>query len=73
MVNEKEKKIIALGTVTEALPNATFRVILEDGKGILAHLAGKMRIYRIKVFVGNKVRVELSPYGEDKGRIIQRL
>ena len=91
MTNGKEKKIVALGTVTEALPNATFRVILEDGpprlsprsdqvgaggeagKEILAHLAGKMRIYRIKVFVGNKVRVELSQYGEDKGRIIQRL
>lgn len=80
MVNGKEKKTIALGTVTEALPNASFKVILEGGlpagkagKEILAHLAGKMRIYRIKVFVGNKVRVELNPYGENKGRIIQRL
>ena len=73
MPESKEKGKIILGTAIEALPNATFKVLLEDGKEILANLAGKMRLYRIRVFVGNKVRVELNPYDEGKGRIIQRL
>lgn len=73
MAETKEKGKIVLGTIIEALPNAMFRVLLDDGREILGHLAGKMRLYRIKVMVGNKVRLELSPYGEDKGRIIQRL
>ena len=73
MPETKEKGKIVLGTVIEALPNAMFRVFLDDGREILGHLAGRMRLYRIKVMVGNKVRLELSPYGEDKGRIIQRL
>ncbi len=73
MPESKEKGKIILGIAIEALPNATFKVLLEDGKEILANLAGKMRLYRIKVFVGNKVRVELNPYDEGKGRIIQRL
>ena len=63
----------SIGVVTEALPNATFRVRLEDGREILGHLSGKMRLYRIKVLVGDKVEVELSPYGEEKGRIVRRL
>jgi len=62
-----------VGQVREALPNATFRVLLEDQREILAHLAGKMRIFYIRVLVGDKVKVELSPYDETKGRIIQRL
>lgn len=61
------------GTVIEALPNATFRVQLEDGKEILGHLSGKMRMYRIRVLVGDKVEIEMSPYGEAKGRIVKRL
>jgi translation initiation factor IF-1 len=73
MSDSKEKGKIVLGAVIEALPNATFRVLLDDKKEILAHLAGKMRLYHIKVFVGNKVKVELNPYDEDKGRIIQRI
>ena len=73
MPESKEKGKIILGTAIEALPNATFKVLLEDGKEILANLAGKMRLYRIKVFVGNKVRVEMNPFDEGKGRIIQRL
>ncbi len=72
MANNKDK-ITSLGVITEALPNATFRVRLEDGKDILGHLAGKMRLFRIRVLVGDKVKVELSPYDETKGRIIQRL
>jgi translation initiation factor IF-1 len=73
MLERKEKGKIVFGTAIEALPNAMFRVLLEDGKEILANLAGKMRLYRIKVFVGNKVRVELNPYDKGKGRIIQRM
>lgn len=62
-----------IGRVAEALPNTTFRVTLEgDGKAILAHLAGKMRKFRIRVLVGDRVRVLLSPYG-GRGRIVQRL
>lgn len=60
-----------MGTVTEALPNAFFRVRLDDGKEILTYLAGKMRMYRIKVLVGDKVAVEIDPYG-GKGRIVRR-
>lgn len=73
MPENKEKEKIVFGTVIEALPNTTFRVLLEGGKEILAHLSGKMRLYRIKVMVGNKVKVQLSPYAEDKGRITQRI
>ena len=71
----KENVKTAIGLVIEALPNANFKVRLEgeDGEDILAHLAGKMRIYRIKVVVGDKVRVEISPYGTTRGRITQRL
>ncbi len=71
MADRSEK--ISIGTVTEALPNATFRVRMENGKDVLGYLAGKMRIYRIKVLVGDKVKVQTSPYGEERGRIIQRL
>ncbi len=73
MPENKEKGKIILGTVIEALPNATFKVLLEDQQEILAYLSGKMRLYHIKVLVGNKVKVELSPYGGNKGRIVQRL
>ncbi len=63
---------VLMGRVTEALPNTTFRVILDDTKEeILAHLSGKMRMYRIKVLVGDKVQVEMSEYG-GKGRINRR-
>jgi len=61
------------GVVEEALPNALFRVRLtESGNEILAYLAGKMRMYRIKVLVGDKVKVVIDPYG-GKGRIVKRL
>lgn len=60
------------GIVTEALPNTLFRVSLENGEIMLAYLAGKMRLHRIKVLVGDKVRVVKNPYG-GKGRIIKRL
>jgi translation initiation factor IF-1 len=60
------------GIVEEALPNTMFRVSLESGELILAYLAGKMRLHRIKVLVGDKVTVQLDPYG-GKGRITRRL
>lgn len=62
----------AIGTIQEALPNALFRVELENGEEILAYLAGKMRMHRIRVLVGDSVRVELDPYG-GKARIVRRL
>jgi len=69
---KQEGKIKAEGVVTEALPNAMFRVKLEDGRVLLCHLAGKMRMYRIKVMPGDRVQVEMTPYDETKGRIIYR-
>ena len=60
------------GIVTEALPSTHFRVELEDGTEIMAHLAGKLRMYRIKVLPGDKVTVEMSPYDKERGRIVYR-
>lgn len=62
-----------LGTVTLALPNTMFRVTLEDGKEILAHLSGKMRMFRISIMPGDKVKVEMTPYDTTKGRITYRV
>jgi translation initiation factor IF-1 len=67
-----QNKTSITGVVTEALPNTFFRVKLEDGTEILTYLAGKMRMNRIRVLVGDKVKVELDPYG-GKGRVIQRM
>lgn len=61
------------GTVTENLPETTFRVEVEGGHQILAHLSGRMRIHRIRVVPGDRVVVELSAYDLTRGRIIQRL
>lgn len=69
---KKEKNIEVEGVVTEALPNAMFRVKIGDGKVILCYLSGKMRIYRIKVMPGDRVKVEMTPYDQSKGRIIFR-
>jgi translation initiation factor IF-1 len=60
------------GTVIEALPSTTFKVQLDDGREILAHLAGKLRLNFIRIMVGDRVVVELSPYDEKRGRIIYR-
>ncbi len=60
------------GVVKEALPNATFRVELENGHVVLCHLSGKMRMHYIKIMPGDKVKVELTPYSLDKGRITFR-
>ncbi len=72
MEHEKQEKPAEEGQVTEALPNTLFRVNLERGDQVLAYLAGKMRMNRIKVLVGDRVRVELDPYG-GKGRIVRRM
>ncbi|OQA82621.1 MAG: Translation initiation factor IF-1 [Microgenomates group bacterium ADurb.Bin238] len=60
------------GTVIEALPNTQFRVKLPDDKVILAHLAGRMRLNRIRVMPGDRVTIELTPYDDSKGRIVYR-
>ena len=60
------------GTVVEALPNATFKVELESGHIILAHISGKLRMNYIKILPGDKVTVEISPYDLEKGRITWR-
>ena len=60
------------GQVFESLPNATFRVKLADGREVLCHLAGKLRMFRIKILPGDSVTVEMSPYDETKGRIVYR-
>ncbi len=68
-----EKEVIQKkGTVKEALPSTTFKVELDDGTEITAHLAGKLRMYRIKVLPGDKVTVEMSPYDKERGRIVYR-
>ena len=68
----KEDVIELEGTVLEALPNAMFRVELENGHNILAHISGKMRMHYIKILPGDKIRVEMSPYDLSKGRIVFR-
>ena len=60
------------GVIEELLPAATFRVTLDNGHVILAHLSGKMRMHRIKVLPGDKIKVEMSPYDLTKGRITFR-
>lgn len=72
--SEKKKKdvIEAEGTITEALPNAMFRVQLESGHSVLAHISGKMRMYYIRILLGDRVTVELSPYDLTRGRITYR-
>lgn len=68
----KEESIEVEGTVIEPLPNAMFRVELENGHKVLAHISGKMRMHFIKILPGDKVTVELSPYDLSRGRIIYR-
>ncbi|MBN2104301.1 translation initiation factor IF-1 [bacterium] len=68
----KEQAIRVDGTIQETLPNATFRVELESGHKVLAHVSGKMRMHFIKILPGDKVTVELSPYDLSRGRIVYR-
>lgn len=70
----KEKDVIELeGEVTEALPNAMFRVKLETGQLVLAHVSGKIRRHWIRILPGDKVKLELSPYDLTRGRITYRM
>ena len=68
----KEDVIEVEGTVVEALPNTNFKVELENGHQILAHISGKLRMNYIKILPGDKVKVEMSPYDLSKGRIVFR-
>jgi len=68
----KEKGIVLEGTVEEALPNAMFRVKLDTGHEVLAHVSGKIRVHFIRILPGDRVKVELSPYDLTRGRIIYR-
>ncbi|MFP5503588.1 MAG: translation initiation factor IF-1 [Candidatus Sericytochromatia bacterium] len=68
----KEDVIELTGVVQEALSNGMFRIVLENGHEVLGHLAGRMRRFRIKVLLGDRVRVELSPYDLTRGRITFR-
>jgi translation initiation factor IF-1 len=68
----KQKSIEQDGSITEALSNAMFRVQLENGHEVLAHISGKMRMHYIRLLPGDKVRLEMSPYDLTKGRIVFR-
>ena len=68
----KDDAIEVEGTVVEPLPNAMFRVELENGHKVLAHISGKMRMHYIRILPGDRVRVELSPYDLTRGRVVYR-
>ena len=68
----KEESIQVEGKIVETLPNAMFRVVLENGYEVLAHISGKMRMHFIKILPGDTVTVELSPYDLSRGRITYR-
>ena len=68
----KQGKIEVEGIVVETLPDTLFRVELEDERKVLAHLSGKMRKFRIRVLPGDRVKIELSPYDQNRGRIVYR-
>ena len=69
----KEDVIEVEGVVTDALPNAMFKVQLENGHEVLAHVSGKLRMYYIRIVPGDKVKLEMSPYDLSKGRITWRV
>ena len=71
-MSPKEEGIIVEGKVLETLPNAMFRVEIENGHKVLAHVSGKMRMHFIRILPEDKVTVELSPYDLTRGRIIRR-
>ncbi len=68
----KEEAIEVMGTVVETLPNAMFKVALDNGHQVLAHISGKMRKHFIRILPGDKIKVELSPYDLSRGRIVYR-
>ena len=72
MAKEQEEKIEFEGEVVEAFRNGMFKVLLDNGHETLGYTSGKMRRYRIRIFLGDRVKVELSPYDLDRGRIVYR-
>ena len=72
LAKPKEDAIVMEGTVVEPLPNAMFRVELENGHKVLAHISGKMRMHYIRILPGDRVQVELTPYDLERGRITYR-
>jgi translation initiation factor IF-1 len=72
LAKPKDDTILVEGTVVEPLPNAMFRVELENGHKVLAHISGKMRMHYIRIAPGDKVQVELTPYDLSRGRITYR-
>ena len=72
LVSNKEEAIEVTGTVIETLPNAMFKVELENKHVVLAHVSGKMRKFFIRILPGDKVKVELTPYDLNRGRIVYR-
>ena len=72
MAKASQQKVEVEGTVVEALPNTQFRVELDSGHEVLAYISGRMRKYYIRILLGDRVRVELSPYDLTRGRIVYR-
>ena len=72
MKKRNSKNVVIDGEVTEALPNTMFRLKLNDGRKILATLKGRMRRRYVRVFPGDKVKVEMTPYDEERGRIVYK-
>lgn len=72
-MSEKEGVIAIEGAVEEALPNTQFRIALDGGQSVLGYVSGKIRKHRIKILLGDRVIVELSPYDLTKGRIVKRI
>lgn len=70
-MSKNERRVV--GDVVESLPSAFFKIRLADSQEIIAHLAGRMRLHRIRILPGDKVEVELSEYDQTKGRIVRRL
>jgi len=71
-VPQLKETITQEGVVIETLPGATFKIRLDENKEILAHLSGRMRLHHIRVLIGDRVKVEMSPYDKTKGRIVYR-
>lgn len=73
-ITQNKKGFIEIeGEIEELLPAGSFKVVLDNGHEILAHLSGKMRMYKIRLVLGDRVRIEMSPYDMTKGRITRRL
>ena len=72
MENQNKRILKKTGQVLEALPSTHFKVLLDEGGEVIAHLAGKLRIFKIKILPGDRVTVEMSPYDQKRGRIVYR-